>query len=194
MQCKVDGCDREAHYKAQCLCQKHYFRFWRYGTTDLTRSAAVRQESPDGYQWVLSPDHPLKHKNGKYVAEHRAVLYEKIGAGPFCCALCGKPLTWGKCHVDHIDRNVRNNSLDNLRPTCSRCNTWRDMPPPSEWNRTLAITYQGVTKTPHEWARDPRISLSGGQIRIRKKQGMSDEDALFAPKKTHKAKLKELKK
>lgn len=185
MKCSVSDCDRDAHYKALALCQKHYFRFWRNGTTDK-KTPKYRIENPQGYQWIYSKDHPLKHKNNDYVAEHRAVLFAAIGPGDMECALCGKQLSWGTCCVDHIDRDVRNNQLSNLRPTCNRCNTWRDMPPAHEWDRTIAISYEGETKTPHEWGRDPRVSLSGAQIRRRKKAGMSDEDALFAPKKTHK--------
>jgi hypothetical protein len=45
MECSVDGCGREAHYKEKALCQKHYFRQWRYGTVELTRSPAPRHET-----------------------------------------------------------------------------------------------------------------------------------------------------
>jgi hypothetical protein len=77
------------------------------------------------------------------------------------------------------------------------------MPPAHKRIRNaIAITFDGETKTPHEWSKDPRVSVSGSQIRLRKKAGMSDEQALFAPKKTHngrhsaayKAKRRELEK
>lgn len=127
MLCKVDGCGRDARYKAAELCQKHYFRQRRYGTTDTTRwgKRAPRLENPAGYQSVHRPDHPLCCDKNGYVYEHRAVLYDAIGVGPHRCALCGKEVTWGTCHVDHIDDDVRNNSRANLRPTCSVCNTQR---------------------------------------------------------------------
>lgn len=190
MQCKVDGCDREAHYKAAQMCQKHYFRQWRYGTTDTTRAgkAKRRQESPQGYQWVYMPDHPLRHKNGSYVAEHRAVLYAAIGPGPMNCELCGCGLTWDTCKVDHIDNNVRNNARDNLRPTCNTCNTQRGVRPPIYWTRTRAIEFGGEVKTLHEWSRDHRVSIASATIRRRLGQGMSAEQALFAPKLTHTSK------
>lgn len=192
MLCCVNGCERDAQYKKDRLCQKHYFRKWRYGTVELQKSAAPRHENPQGYQWILAPDHPLRHKNGKYVAEHRAVLFSKIGPGPMCCAICGKGLTWDTCKVDHIDENVRNNEISNLRPTCNFCNTRRGMSRPVEWSRTHSIEFDGMRMTAAEWARDPRVKVCGRQIILRKKSGMSDEDALFAPKKTHKAKqLKE---
>lgn len=188
MQCKVDGCDRDAHYKADQLCQKHYFRQSRYGTTELTRTRKERLENPQGYQWIYRPDHPLRHQKSGYVAEHRAVLYADLGEGPLACELCAKPLTWKTCHVDHIDEDVRNNARANLRPTCSRCNTRRSMPAPVEWNRTHCIEFEGVRLTPAEWARDPRVKVCGRQIVLRKMAGMSDEQALFAPKITHNGK------
>jgi hypothetical protein len=188
MLCCVNECGREAHYKEAALCQKHYFRQWRYGTTDLKRSPKPRQENPQGYQWIYRPDHPLRHKTSGYVAEHRAVLFEAIGPGPMDCAICGKHLTWKTCKVDHIDENVKNNVRSNLRPTCNRCNTWRSMPAPVEWNRTHVVEFDGVKQTPAEWARDPRVHLSGRQIIVRKLAGMSDFDALFSPKRTHNGK------
>lgn len=188
--CCVEGCGRDAQYKIKELCQKHYFRQLRYGTTELTSYRKPRIENPAGYQFLWMPQHPLVQKTG-YVAEHRAVLHAAIGDGDMQCTLCLKNLTWATCHVDHIDTNVRNNVRPNLRPLCSRCNTHRNMPSPVEWNRTHVIEFEGVRMTPAEWARDPRVHVSRSQIMNRKKSGMSDEQALFAPKSTHK-KLKEL--
>lgn len=193
MQCKVDGCDREAHYKAAELCQMHYFRQRRYGTTDTVRrgKAKPRQETPDGYQWVYQPNHPLRHRSSGYVAEHRAVLFASLGDGPMNCALCGKSLVWQTCHVDHIDNDVRNNALTNLRPTCCACNTQRGVGAPSAWARTTAIEFGGVTLTAHEWSRDSRVLVASHTILRRLRGGMTPEQALFAPKKTHKRKAAE---
>lgn len=101
------------------------------------------------------------------------------------CELCGVSVTWSDVHIDHIDNSTDNNLRSNLRPTCATCNTRRGMRAPVEWSRTHKIEFQGERKTPTEWARDPRVELSGKQIVLRKKAGMSDGDALFAPKKTH---------
>lgn len=187
MQCKVDGCGREAHYKAAQLCQMHYFRQWRYGTTDTVKrgKAKRRQENPQGYQWLYMPNHPLRHKNGSYVAEHRAVLYAAIGPGPMKCALCGCDLTWETCKVDHIDCDVRNNAIGNLRPTCNTCNTQRGVGPAVLWSRTSKIEFGGLIQTAHEWARDPRVSIASPTILRRLRSGMTPEDALFSRKRTH---------
>lgn len=48
-----------------------------------------------------------------------------------------------------------------------------------------AITYNGETKTPNEWARDPRVKVSNATIVRRKNKGASDAEALFGAKKTH---------
>ncbi|UNM17293.1 HNH endonuclease [Pseudomonas sp. ArH3a] len=137
-----------------------------------------------GYQRVYEPDHPLRDKAG-YVAEHRAVVYAKYGDALPDCELCGVGLDWKICHIDHIDRDVKNNLSSNLRPLCRVCNTTRDYPPQCELQKNHKITIDGVSQTPQEWSRDPRVKVSGNTIILRKKSGMSDFDAVFAPKITH---------
>lgn len=190
MECKVEGCCMKATYISAQLCQKHYFRMRRNGTADIVRKAArPRIEDERGYQFIHAPQHPLRAKGQIYVAEQRIVLYEAIGPGPMQCAICGVTMTWKTCQADHIDENPRNNDISNLRPLCRRCNTWRSMPPAVvRMKRAIAITFDGETKTAHEWSRDPRVTVSGSAILRRKRIGMSDEDALFAQKITHNGK------
>lgn len=184
MQCKVDGCATEAMYKAQAVCQKHYFRFMRKGHYEL-ESRQHRIENDAGYQLVWDPEHTLAMATG-YVFEHRAVLYAALGDRPMACELCGVSLNWKSCRVDHIDGEVRNNAPSNLRPTCNTCNTHRGIRPPVEWSRTHKVEFDGARKTPTEWARDPRVKVAGRTIVLRKLRGATDEQALFGHKKTHK--------
>ena len=190
MQCKVEGCDREAHYKAACLCQKHYSRLWRNGTTDVKRKARDRFEGKDGYIYVYAPFHFLTPKGQTYISEQRKVLYDKIGPGPMNCEICGVGMTWKTCQADHIDEDTRNNDSANIRPLCLRCNVWRSMPPAAQRVKgAVILTFDGETKTAHEWARDPRVQVSGGTIKNRKRAGMTDEQALFGAKVTHNGNL-----
>lgn len=187
MKCCVDGCDRDASYKEKQLCQMHYFRVWRNATTELVRpTAKPRIEDRRGYQFLHAPTHPLRSSGQSYVAEHRVLMYEKLGPGAMCCELCGVEMTWKTCQIDHIDENPRNNALSNLRPLCRRCNVWRNMPPTQErLPNVLVLTAFGETKTAGEWAKDPRVSIWAATIKRRKRAGASDMDAIFGEKKTH---------
>lgn len=189
MQCKVTDCGSEARYKSACLCQKHYFRQWRYGATETTKVGKGRNRyvMPDGYIHVRRPGHPLANKNG-LVSEHRAIVYDDLGPGPMNCELCGVEVTWSNVHIDHIDNSTDNNVRANLRPTCNSCNTQRGRKPEHTYSRNTAITYGGVTLTAHEWGKDPRVMVTGKTIRDRLRAGMTEEQALFAPKKTHNGK------
>lgn len=183
--CKVDGCERDAMYAMQCVCQKHYFRFLRNGTYELVRSRVPRRANPAGYQLLYMPEHPMAMKDG-YVYEHRKVIWDKYGALLPVCDICGKETFWETCHIDHIDCNVKNNDESNLRPVCRGCNTYRHYPPAHTKSNTLSLTFEGETKTANEWARDSRVKISRRAIADRKARGMSDFDALFSQKITHK--------
>lgn len=190
MKCSIEGCGRNARYKSKQLCQMHYFRLWRNGTVELKpKGYKYRQENPQGYQYIYEPDHALAITTG-YVSEHRYLIYEKYGMNLPDCEICGKPTDWKTCHIDHIDNNPRNNNIDNLRPLCRGCNTFRDYPAQHTLSRNHSITYDGLTMTATEWARDPRIKVSGSTIVLRIKRGMSVYDALFSDKVTHNGKPK----
>lgn len=80
------------------------------------------------------PKHPIATPLG-YVAEHRVVLYDKIGPGSHPCHVCGKLVSWSVdfnnimttayLTADHLDFNRRNNAPDNLAPACGVCNIQR---------------------------------------------------------------------
>ena len=198
MKCHVEGCGRDARYKTAQLCQKHYFRIRRNDSietvlekkkreTGITRQPRVTMPGK-GYQRLYDPAHPLADTQG-YVSEHRKIVYARYGDVLPGCELCGVAVNWETVHIDHIDRDVKNNAPDNLRPLCRNCNTRRDMPPAHTFSHTHALTFDGKTDTAAGWARDPRIKVDRKTIVMRKQAGMSDHDALFAPKLTHNGKL-----
>jgi len=194
MKCKIIGCEREAVYKEQQVCQMHYFRYMRNGTYDLVRKPAkYRYSNPAGYQLIHEPEHPLAHKNG-YVYEHRFIYFNEIDNNPHKCALCGDSINWGNLHIDHIDDDVTNNSKENLRALCRPCNTFRGHT--SETMGYIIIEIDGKRMTPSAWSRQPGVEVSGATIRRRKYKGYSDYDSVYGEKKTHtsnKNKIKELK-
>lgn len=195
MQCCVKDCQRDARYKAAQLCQKHYFRFRRNGSADkLPTSRLQRVVTPNGYVRVWDPEHALADRKG-YVFEHRQVMWEVVGPGCRNCEICSKHESWLTCHVDHIDENRQNNQRSNLRILCRGCNVKRGFKPESFEGRGRAglIEFDGVRLTPEQWARDPRVKVSGATIIRRKLAGMSDHDALFAKKRTHNGNRRTLK-
>jgi len=94
---------------------------------------ATRKANPDGYiergyRFFSGVDHPVTTDSGK-LAEHRRVLYDKIGPGPHECHWgCGRLLEWGGrdgiC-ADHLDADRSNNDPENLVPSCVVCNVHR---------------------------------------------------------------------
>lgn len=192
MQCSVDNCEREATYKAAQLCQMHYFRIRRNGTAVKTPiGRALRYVTPNGYITLYKPGHPLSNKTN-CVFEHRFVMWPIVGPDCRPCELCGKPQTWATCHVDHIDDNRQNNSPTNLRILCRGCNVKRGFRPESHEFRSKVglIEFEGKRDTSTNWARDPRVKVSGNTIRLRKAAGMTDAEALFSDKVTHNGRRK----
>ena len=187
MKCCVDGCENDAMYVSAALCQKHYFRKMRNGTTELVRKRKYRYTTSNGYQKIYEPHHDLADANG-YVYEHRKVLYDKIGPGNCLCEMCGDEWSWEwirVSHVDHINEDRSDNRPENLRPLCTGCNTKRGMKEQHTRSNNHSISFNGKTMTAQEWARDPSVMVCGNTIIKRLSSGMSVEDALFSMKKTH---------
>lgn len=183
--CHLDGCDHDVMYPGDQICQMHYFRRMRTGSFDIQKKARKASTiTPNGYVRIFKPGHPLSIRG--YVFEHRYVLFEALKGKVSECDLCGKAVTWETVHVDHKDERRKNNERENLRPLCNPCNTRRNYPERHTFSNSIPITYEGVTMTPHEWARDERVDICGATIRSRKIKGMTDYDALFKEKLTNK--------
>lgn len=124
--CTVDGCDKKPRSKYAELCVMHYDRMRRNGNFDPPKPRKTKRKD-NGYVVLHRPDHSLADKSGR-VAQHRQVLYDKIGEGPHDCFWCGKAVAWGGhsgLHVDHLDEVRDNNDPSNLVPTCPGCNFGR---------------------------------------------------------------------
>ena len=180
--CKILDCDRNADYEKQQVCQKHYFRFIRNGTYSLSvKPAKYRTSNPAGYQKLLEPDHPLADIHGR-VYEHRFVYFNAPDHHVSSCSLCDKPISWDDCHIDHIDNNVKNNDILNLRATCAPCNVFRGHSATSMGKNFYTVG--NITLTAHGWARRDDVQVSSTCIADRRRRGMSDSDAIYAPRKT----------
>lgn len=125
------GCICGKHYRTvrkkclpDCTCRRHK----AFHPERLRKMAEGRHAAATG--WYISNDghkyltgmqwHPLAIGKG-VVAEHRYVLYEKIGPGTHPCYWCGQPRDWGGrdgIHVDHMDNDPLNNEPWNLEPSC----------------------------------------------------------------------------
>jgi hypothetical protein len=190
VKCKIEGCNRVVRYKGKQLCQMHYFRIMRNGFSDLLpKVRKYRIQNPAGYQKIYEPKHRLANSDG-YVYEHRFMVFERYGECLPRCEICGKPTCWETCHIDHIDNDVTNNALGNLRPLCRGCNTFRNYPEQHTISGRHGIAYGGLTMTAAEWARQPGVNVCRATILNRLAQGMGMHEALHAPKKTHNGKHK----
>lgn len=77
------------------------------------------------------PGHPLLAPGATQpvIAEHRVILYARIGPGTHPCHHCGTPVTWttngvvpGALITDHLNRDPSDNRPENLVPSCWSCN------------------------------------------------------------------------
>lgn len=83
------------------------------------------------YRKVNVPGHPLVAPGAAQgvIPEHRVILFARIGPGSHPCHDCGKTVTWtpgkhmhpGALIADHRNRDITDNSPDNLVPVCTRC-------------------------------------------------------------------------
>lgn len=132
---------------------------------------------------IKEKSHPLAMRNG-YVYIHRKTIHDHNNGVVSPCEFCGKKLTWSDCHVDHIDEDVSNNDISNLRFLCIGCNVMRSRVK-SDVERGVLIEYNGEKKNAYSWVRFLGLKVTANTIKRRLKSGMSVHDAFFSGKKTH---------
>lgn len=132
MVCKVAGCESTVRSRWGTLCNTHYFRGRRTGTT-ATRERSAPGLSSHGYMVQSWKGHPAASPKGM-LYEHRKVFYEAFGPDGHHCCWCNKgPLKWGgkvganKLNVDHRNGSKVDNRPENLLPSCNRCNVNRGL-------------------------------------------------------------------
>ncbi len=189
MLCKIDGCEREVTIRRGVgLCVMHYHRWYRNGTFELKRKRKYKIINPAGYIRVFEPKHPIADSSG-YVFEHRFILFNHLDGMISNCKLCGAPIDWKTCHVDHINEDISDNRIENLRETCAICNRGRGQEKSIKWQidnlSKYYFEYEGERKSAAEWEKDPRVSVRAHAMKQRKNRGLSDYDCLFMDKKTH---------
>jgi len=148
----------------------HYHRLYRTGTTTKGPYIVKPRKDVNGYiHYGL-------------VALHRIAYRYKYGDNLPPCWSCGKELSWDdgkKMHIDHIDENIENNHIDNLRASCFLCNTHR-----SSHKQGILLTARGRTMNVASWVREPDVVISYGGLLARLKRGQNAEEAIFGKRKT----------
>lgn len=119
VKCSYPNCER--HHKAKGLCSLHYCRQKKGISLDFKKPILAKKR----YKLVKKEGHYLADKLGR-VYLHRLVFYEQIGKVRVPCFWCGDPLEWriNLC-VDHLNHDRHDNRIENLRPSCSSCNSGR---------------------------------------------------------------------
>jgi hypothetical protein len=134
-----------------------------------------------GYLMVrVGRDHRLSTSTSVYVYEHRLVLFEAFGEGPFHCYICNAGLDWDTLTVDHLNDVRDDNRIENLKPACDSCNQQR-----GHWKtrRTMQAkakryAHDGLNLTARQW--DEKLGLRHGVFQQRLLAGKSP-DTLFHP-------------
>lgn len=181
--CRVHGCASVANRKGAQMCEKHYMRNRRNGTTnklDVVKPGALTHSH--GYKLIHAPDHELRRASNR-VYEHRAVYYAHHGSGPFVCHWCSVVVCWDDMHVDHLNDQKDDNSPTNLVASCAACNQkrgFRKMTKTHQQMSSRRYTAHGKTMCLNEWSR--HLGLSRNAIEYRLEAGWKIDD-VFSPRK-----------
>lgn len=179
--CQVDDCGSVTRSPGATYCEKHYMRVRRRGSLGLRQLPDVVEHS-NGYLLERAPGHPISPPLGRSrVYQHRKVFFDAHGIGPFQCHVCSSPVGWDTMHVDHLDDDPKNNALENLKPACPTCNTWRGKAKmiASSRKNGVQVTAFGRTQCHSEWAREFGLPLT--TLKRRLKDGWAPEDAISSP-------------
>lgn len=127
--CVIDGCDKPPRTARADYCKMHYHRLYRHGSVDMV-ATSIRTGNGRRYRRVHCPGHPMAQASG-YGYTHRVVLYDEIGPGPHECYWCGTSVDWmphrapNALEPDHVNGMGDDNRIENLVPSCPRCNAGR---------------------------------------------------------------------
>jgi hypothetical protein len=181
--CQVAECKTKVRGCYTAYCEMHYGRIRRNGTTEkICDHPKPWRLHTHGYILLYESEHPLAQSNG-YVYEHRKVFYDAYGDGPFVCHWCDAEVGWANMHVDHVNGRRDDNALDNLAPSCARCNQARGIPKMRESIRQkqgVWIECFGRRQTLVDWAEE--LSISPQAVSYRLKSGWPIEKALSEPR------------
>lgn len=118
--CSIEGCNRTV--KGHGLCPLH-LRRRKHG---IPLDFCPRKLDRKRYRLKQVGVHPLADKLGRaYV--HRLVLFQSLGWMIVPCLWCGSPVSflWKNIFADHLNHDRHDNSIQNLVPSCNRCNAGR---------------------------------------------------------------------
>lgn len=183
--CGVDGCQRKARSSKQPLCETHYYRVRRNGSLALkleTNPPPACVSHTQGYVLEWAPNHPLARGSSR-VYQHRLVLHEALGEGPFDCHWCGVSVTWDDMHVDHLNGVRDDNAPSNLVPSCPACNIKRGTETMTATHRARSkakVEWQGESLTLGEWG--ARLGITAQSVRFRLAAGWEKGRALTEPR------------
>lgn len=166
--CSVESCELPAKRQGAGMCEAHYMRMRRNGSTDSRYERMPETAGHShGYVRVKAKGHPRSLGASRAYA-HRVAFTEANGEGPFSCYWCQKAVTWADMHVDHLNDDKQDNRPVNLVAACGVCNQQRGHHKVMAKHRAkTGISFAGRTLTIQEWADDIGISREALVFRLK---------------------------